>query len=406
MSKRHFDDWLSAYIGYASFSEAPRHMHFWAGVSTIAGALQRKVWLDMVYFKWHVNHYIIFVAPPGIVSKSTTAAISINLLRRIPGVQFGPDVVTWPALVTAFAQSNKQFIINGEYFTQCALTLESSEFGNLLNPQDREMVDLLVTLWDAKQGGFTKVTKTSGNDVVENPWINLIACTTPSWIAGNFPEYMIGGGFTSRCLFVYTERKDKLVAYPSLHIPKEIAEVEKLLISDLEYIAENLVGPYSLTPEAIKWGTDWYENHYKKPNKILSDDRFAGYLARKQTHIHKLAMVLSASRRDQMIITDEDLILANKMITDLEEDMPKVFSRIGRTEESIQAERFVSIIQRYGKLPYSEAYRQVHLHFPSIKDFEGIVAGAVRAGLIKQVQDPKLGMCIEAVKTEPKSPDT
>jgi hypothetical protein len=400
MSKRHFADWLSAYIGYAAFSEAPRHMHFWAGVSTIAGALQRKVWLDMAYFKWHVNHYIIFVAPPGIVSKSTTVAISLNLLRKIPGIQFGPDVVTWPALVTAFAQSNKQFIYNGEYLTQCALTLESSEFGNLLNPQDREMVDLLVTLWDSKQGGFTKVTKTSGNDVVENPWINLIACTTPSWIAGNFPEYMIGGGFTSRCLFVYTERKEKLVAYPSLHIPSGIKEVEKLLVEDLEHIAENLVGSYVLTQDAITWGTEWYESHYKNPNETLNDDRFSGYLARKQTHIHKLAMVLSASQRDEMTVTADDLALANKMITDLEVDMPKVFSRIGRTEESIQAERFVSIIHRYGKLPYSDAYRLVHLHFPNMRDFEGILNGAIRAGLIRQVQDPLKGVCLEAIKRD------
>jgi hypothetical protein len=77
------------------------------------------------------------------------------------------------------------------------------------------MVDLLVSLWDGKQGAFEKKTKGSGSDSVENPWINLIACTTPAWIAGNFPEYMIGGGFTSRCIFVYAEKKAKLVAYPS-----------------------------------------------------------------------------------------------------------------------------------------------------------------------------------------------
>ena len=71
---RHFPDWLSAYVEYTSFSEAPRRMHFWAGVSAIAGALRRRVWFDQFYFQWHPNLYIVFVAPPGIVSKSTTAA--------------------------------------------------------------------------------------------------------------------------------------------------------------------------------------------------------------------------------------------------------------------------------------------------------------------------------------------
>lgn len=380
---RNFKDWLNAYIEYASFSEAPRRMHFWTGVSCIAGALRRRVWIDQAYFRWHANHYIIFVAPPGIVSKSTTAGIGMRLLRRVPGVNFGPDVVTWPALVTAFAQCCEAFELNGDYHTQCALTLESSELGNLLNPQDREMVDLLVTLWDSKQGGFQKVTRTQGNDIVENPWINMIACTTPSWIAGTFPEYMIGGGFTSRTLFVFADTKDKYVAYPALSVPKNLVETETALTQDLCHIAENLCGPYSLTPEAIKLGEAWYKNHYSTLSEHVADERFAGYRARKQTHVHKLAMVLAASQRDELIITEEDLITADRMLKDLEPDMAKVFEKIGLTEESRQTDRFIKYVQANGEIPYTKAYQYVHSHFVNVKDFENIVAGAIRAGYIE-----------------------
>lgn len=379
---RNFNDWLSAYMEYASFSEAPRRMHFWAGVSAIAGALRRRVWIDMAYFKWYPNHYIVFVAPPGIVSKSTTVAIAVDLLRRVPGINFGPDVVTWPALVTAFAACSESFEYNGDWLTQCALTLESSEFGNLVNPEDREMIDLLVTLWDSKQGAFKKVTKNSGSDVVENPWINMIACTTPSWIAGNFPEYIIGGGFTSRCLFVYTDAKEKYVAYPHLSVPKDLRAQGDLLVADLEHISTTLVGAYKLTPGALAWGKEWYSHHYANPPALLQDDRFSGYLARKQTHLHKLSMILAASKSDRMEITEEDLFLAAKMITDLEEDMPKVFSKIGRTEDSMQAERFIKYVERQGSISYAEAYRYVHTAFPTARDFEGIVSGAVKAGLL------------------------
>lgn len=359
-------------------------MHFWTGVSAIAGALRRRVWIDMEYFKWHVNHYLIFVAPPGIVSKSTTVAIGMDLLRRVPGINFGPDVVTWPALVKAFAECGEGFSVGDEFHTQCALTLESSEFGNLINPQDRDMIDLLVTLWDSKQGGFKKITKGSGTDVVENPWINLIACTTPAWIAGNFPEYVIGGGFTSRCLFVYTEEKEKLVAYPNLTVPKDLSSKRAKLIQDLEHIATNLVGPYKLTPEAIEWGKAWYEDHYRHPPEHLNDDRFGGYLARKQTHIHKLSMVLAASQRDERIITADDLKIALLAINELERDMPKVFHKIGRTDDSIQAERFIRFINsRPEPVPYPVAYQYIHAHFPDIKDFEGMVAGAIRSGQIR-----------------------
>jgi hypothetical protein len=357
-------------------------MHFWSGVSAVAGALRRRTWIDMAYFKWTPCFFIIMVAPPGIVSKSTTISIAMNLLRKVPGINFGPDCVTWPALVTAFAEFTESFEINGEFYTQSAMTLVSSEFGNLVNPADREMIDLLVNLWDSQQGAFKKSTKGSGKDTVENPWINLIACTTPSWIAGNFPEYVIGGGFTSRCLFVYAEIKDKFVAYPHLDVPKDLEQKQQLLLEDLEKISL-LAGPYKITNDAIEYGREWYKSHYNgAANKALQDDRFAGYLARKQTHIHKTAMVIAAAQRDTLVITADDLILANQMVTDLETDLPKVFEKIGRTEESIQAERFIKYVEVNSPVPYDVAYRYIHMHFPTFRDFEGILTGAIRSGQV------------------------
>ncbi|HKU52713.1 MAG TPA: hypothetical protein VJQ25_09630, partial [Nitrospira sp.] len=122
-------------------------MYFWVGASTVAGALRRRVWIDQSYFRWYANMYVVLVAPPGIVSKSTTAGLGMRLLRQVPGIRFGPDVVTWQALVTAFAEAGEAFEFGGEYLTMSPITIESSEFGNLLNPSDKDMVDLLVSLW-------------------------------------------------------------------------------------------------------------------------------------------------------------------------------------------------------------------------------------------------------------------
>lgn len=357
-------------------------MYFWAGVSAIAGALRRKVWIDQAYFKWYANFYICLVAPPGIVSKSTTAGAALNLLRRVPGIKFGPDVVTWPALVSAFAASTEAFELEGVLYPMSALTLESSEFGNLLNPQDKQMVDLLVSLWDGKQGNFEKTTKNNGSDTIENPWINLIACTTPSWIAGNFPEYMVGGGFTSRTIFVYADTKEKYVAYPGLHVPGNLREQEDLLVADLERISL-LAGEYKLTKSAIDWGEAWYQQHYSQRAANLDPDRFGGYIARKQTHIHKLAMVLSAAQGNSMAITSEHLHIANSMVTDLEPDMQFVFSKIGRSDASLHAERLITFVQARGTVPFTDAYRHVHSHFSSMRDFEDVLAGIVRAGFLK-----------------------
>lgn len=387
---RNFPDWLTAYVEYASIGEAPARMHFWSGVSAIAGALRRRVWINMGHFQWFPNFYIVLVAPPGVVAKSTTSGIAMKLLKKVPGVTFGPDVATWPALVSSFAASNESFQIGDEWHAQCALTLESSEFGNLVNPQDREMIDLLVNLWDSKPGAFKKITKGNGVDNVENPWINLIACTTPAWIAGNFPEYVIGGGFVSRCIFVYAEDKEKQVAYPHLHLPSDFAEQGQRLVADLEHIATTLIGPYHLLPETIEWGEAWYANHSANRPLALDDDRFSSYLARKQTHLHKTALVLAAASRDELVITPEDLAMADTVISNIERDMPKVFARIGRSQQSVHAERFISYVLKRKIVPYTEGYQHVHTAFPDNRAFDGMVNGAVKAGYLEVINEKGL----------------
>jgi len=279
------------------------------------------------------------------------------------------------------------FELAGDYHVMSSITIESSEFGNLLNPADKDMVDLLVSLWDGKQGSFEKRTKMSGNDKVENPWINLVACTTPAWIAGNFPEYMIGGGFTSRCVFVYAEEKNQYVAYPGLHVPKDLHAIEDRLVQDLEHISLTLAGEYKLDEGAVEWGEAWYKKHYTNRPAGLDDDRFGGYIARKQTHIHKLAMVLAAAQHDRLSISHEDLSTANDMVSDLERDMPLVFGKIGRTDVSLQTDRFLRYVQKRQKVSYVEAYRFIHAYFPSNREFEDMLAGCVRSQQIAMTQE-------------------
>lgn len=383
---RHFSDWLSSYIEYSGYGEAPVYMSFWTGVSTVAGCLRRRVWIDQKYFKWFPNFYIVLVAPPGIVAKSSTVSIGMDLLREVPDITFGPDVVTWQALVTDFLDSTQAFEYGGEYLTHSPMTLESSEFGNLLDPKDKAMVDLLVALWDGKQGGFKKSTKNAGNEQIENPWINLIACTTPSWIAQNFPEYMLGGGFCSRCIFVYAEQKKKLVPYLSKVIPEGHEEFKRKLIEDLVDISKTPIGEYKLTPKAFEWGEAWYNKHYSDRSLNLEGDQFGGYVARKQTHIHKLAMVLAAAEGNTMSITHDHLKTADTMVTDLEPDMAMVFSKIGKSDYSFYADKLIQFIHKEGDVTYKAAYRYIHTHFPSARDFEDILDGLIRAGFVKLEQ--------------------
>jgi hypothetical protein len=378
---RRLQNWIDAYLDYSGHSEAPEIFHFWTGVSVIAGALRRRVWIDQAYFQWTPNHYIIFVAPPGIVSKSTTASIGMRLLRQNTDVSFGPDSITWQALTESLAAAGREIIISGVQHPMSCLTIVSSEFGTFLDPNDRAMVDVLVSLWDGQLGTWERKTKTQGSDVIINPWLNIIACTTPKWIAGNFPEYMIGGGFTSRCIFVYGDEKRKLVAYPAMNIPKNFAAREVDLVHDLEIISQ-LAGPMTLSQDAIEWGTQWYSDHYASTKAMpLEESKWGGYWARKQTHIHKLGMVLSAAESDDLIIRRHHLADAAAIVTRLEEFLPRIFELVGQSPDARIAEAVREVVATNFAVDKAALFRRLSKTF-SPREVEDALASSIRAGIL------------------------
>lgn len=389
---RVLDDWLPAFLQYASITEAPKKMHFWSGVGAIAGALRRRVWIDMKRFTWTPSFYVIYVAPPGIVAKSTTADIGMDLLRSVPGIKFGPDVVTWQSLVTSFAAASESFEWNGEWHPMSPLTLVASELGLFINLENKEMVNLLIALWDGRKR-LEKQTKMSGNDMVEAPWINLQGCTTPHWVAENMPPSMIGGGLSSRCVFVYADQKEKYVAYVDEAVSENDHILREGLVNDLEHISQ-LAGSFIITEHARAWERKRYREFWEEVTTKMDDRMAEGYAARKQTHLHKLAMILAVSRSDDLTIDLIDLQTAEVMLQELEPDMHKVFSRIGRSEASVEIERLMDAVKRMKKISLIDAYRLVHGYFSNPQDFDNALLGLVRAGRIRMVTEGSTPMLV------------
>ena len=389
MEDRCVENWLEAYIEYTQHSEAPERFHFWTGVSAIAGALRKCVWIDMGYFEWTPNFFIFFVSPAGIVSKSTTASIGMDLLGKLPYIHFGPASSTWQALVKKMSESHEEFTLpnSEETYHMSPITIVASELGTFLDPKDRVFIDVLTSLWDGKPGPWEKLTKKDGSEIIRHPWINIIGCTTPDWIAENMTDYFHGGGLSSRSIFVYAEKKRKLVAYPFRHLPPNQKDKQLALIHDLEVISY-LRGAYTLSPTALEWGEIWYKKHNTEgSNKELLGEKFAGYLARKQTHIHKLAMVLAASHKNDLVITETELEQANICVTALEHDMPQVFGKMNREGEMVLAAE----VLQYLRLKKDDNLSKTTLYHNFIKTmswdtFERIMRSLINSGLVVQGQ--------------------
>jgi len=378
---RNYPDWLEAFTEYASIGEAPLKFYFWTGVATIASVMRRQVMMQMGHFVWVPNFYIVLVAPPGIVNKSTTINIGKDLLSEIKGIRIGADALTWQFLIFDLASSTAMFEHNGIMTPQSAVSYFVSELGTFLNPQDRDLVDILTSIWggDSKSSAFKKGTKTQGSDMIENPCINIIAGTTPSWFSENVPTSMVGGGLTARCIIIYADTKRQLVAYPGEHLPPHFHEQRTKLLEDLQTMA-SLGGNFIIEPDARDWGVDWYQ-------KICSsygsahDRYFEVYLARKQTHLHKLAMIISLSRRDSLVITLNDMRFALGMLEGAEEDMNKIFAHVGQNENARVQTRFLEIMQSHKRISRQTVVRELSRLF-AYRDIEDAIIGSVNAGLV------------------------
>lgn len=387
MTGRKLANWLKTYMEYTAYNEAPEHFHFWTGVSVIAAALRRKVWIDMRYFQWAPNFYIILVAPPGIVNKSTTIGIGRELLGEIEGINFGPSSITWQSLITDLSACAESVPMTPTTFqTMSNLTFHIGELGTFVDFQDRRMIDVLVDLWDNRTGAWEKSTKMSGREAVVNPWMNILGATTPAWLADNLPVSMIGGGFTSRCIWLFSTKKKCRIAYPQRQVvPATLDKMKKDLVEDLKTIAD-LRGEFVLTEDAYKFGEAWYDKHSEKLEANDAEhDTYGGYHARTQTQLHKLAMVISASQRSDLIISRADLESAAALVDSLESDIPRVFKTLHATEEMGKAHELVAIVQSHKQIRRAELYQKYFFHTMTAKEFGEALQAATEAGYVMQI---------------------
>lgn len=383
---RKHKNWLKSYMHFTRASESPDAFHFWTGVGTVAGALRRRVWLDMRHFQWTPNFYIILVGPPGVANKSTTIRIGTSLLEKVDGIHFGPQSMTWQSLTQTLEQSVEyvKYIDSSgveQLQAMSPVTCAIPELGTFLKMDDHALVDVLIAMWDGQIETWGHKTKTSGNIEIKNPWLNLLACTTPSWLEQHFPTSMIGGGLTSRIMFIYGDKKRHLVAYPDEQILEADYNSQKAdLIEDLKRIAL-LSGAYMFTADARRWGIDWYEKLWTRRPSDMASDRYSGYISRKQTHMHKLAMVLAAAQRDKLLIERDDLVEADALLTTIEPDMIKVFESVGVVDESKHVASIVAHVRAYQWIEPAPLFNLLRNNMTE-RDFKNALRIAIEQNLL------------------------
>lgn len=385
---RYFSNWIEGYEEYTQLLEAPAQFHRWTAISVIAGALGRKVWFEQHYYRWAPNFYIIFVAAPAICNKSTTANVGHSLLRELGIARYGPNSLTWQALISWMTNNGEEVLMpDGMMIGMSQMNIVASELGSLVNPADFEMIDILTDLWDGHHTTWEKMTKTGGHEIIPNPWINIIAGTTPAWLSGRVPRHMIDGGLFSRIIFVFAEKKRHRRAYQELEVeggPRDV--LRRALVRDLEQIS-TLRGIYQLDAGGLAYGTEWYNRHQDRVEaRDPLYEMLGTYVSRKQTHLHKIAMAIAAAHRDELIITANDLEMADRLLTHAEQDMNRVYQLASEDPIVASANVIVDVLRKHRRIPYDMLYRMVYSRM-NFETFGKAVMDAVQAHRVRLIQN-------------------
>jgi len=327
---RNTPDWINSFMELTENSEPPVLYRKWAAISAVAAALQRKVRLELgLSLTFYPNLYIVLVGPSA-TGKGTAMKFASDIIEQVPTIRLSAQATSLQALIRRMKETNLTDINveTGEQTYHSSLTIFSTEFTVFLGYHNQELIAALCEWYDC-HNRWTYETIARKKEEIIGVWVNLFAGTTPDAIQASLPIESIGGGLTSRIIFVVEEKRGKLVVIPT-KTEREI-QLQQKLIYDLEAINQ-LNGTMQYTDEFLKIYSEWC--YYADTHKPFQDKKFDGYCGRRRKHLITLAMVCCASHSDSMILTTEDINRAINLLAEVEIKMGKVFKGMGRSDTS------------------------------------------------------------------------
>lgn len=318
-------------MAYTDPMAPPEIYHRWTALSAIAGSLRRRVWFDYGHFNLYPNMYNVLIGPPGAM-KTSAMRVGQGLLSKVPGVEFSVDSITRERLIQDIGASMKD--------GSSPMTAYCGEFSSFFSSSGPEMAVFLTDIYESPLK-WAHRTKIGGTNNLTAPCLNLQACTTAETMAKALPIHVVGLGLTSRTTFICASLpRDREWRTKKT---QEQVQIEQLLLNDLQVIS-TLSGEYNFTPEADALYGEWYRVATQHPLDLTDDDRLRPWYSRKHTHLIKTCMTVAAAKRDELIITVDDLNLAHAILNEAEKVMSEAFSGFGASLTASPMDKIVQLL--------------------------------------------------------------
>lgn len=365
--------WLDKLLNSTREAESPQQFFYWAGLSCISAVLKNNVYLDRFLYKLYPNIYVLLISGVG-----TRKGIPINLAKRLVKIANNTRVIAGRSSIQGVIKklSTAYSLPDGNLIKDATGFLVASEFADFII-QDPQALTILTDLYDGHyhEGEFENTLK-SGVEILKNVCLTMVGASNEVYFKDSVPMNAIGGGFISRTAIVVS---DELAGINSL------TDRPTDLIPDLE-LAEHLKavgqlkGEFKYSDKAKKEYDKWYLEFRTATRKRVDP---TGTLQRVHDMVLKVAMLISCSRKLDMIIEDKDIHEALDVCVNTVVGVRKITMGIGR---SIVGPQTSLLIKELMKRPNYEMSRLKVLQklwgeFDSF-DLDRIIETLVQAGAL------------------------
>lgn len=357
---RKFPNWMDAWMEYTDPLPSPVLWRKWSGISLIASALERKVWIKTAYGVLYPNMYVVLVGPPG-AGKTMMTNTVWHMLDSLSdgsdgGFHLASSSLTSASIIDDLRGAKRRIMQPDMPITEFhSLAIVSNELGVLLPEYDNSFMSKLTDIYDGHQYSERRRTKEL-QFKIEHPQLNLLAATTPSYLNGMLPEGAWDQGFLSRTIIAYSGESTRR----SLFAENKLGEqLRKDLLSDLNRVFQTY-GKITWSEEAAAAIENWYE---AGGPPIPEHPKLQHYNSRRATHLLKLCIVaaICAGRKEIML---DDFHTALDWLLEVEAFLPDVFkSMVVGGDSAAMKDCWYAVGQAFAKTgePVSEGFVVAYL---------------------------------------------
>ena len=385
MTISRYEDWLLEYLHYTSGHETPTLYHKWVGLGLIASCLKQNVWIDMNTYNLYPNIFVVIVDTAGSGKSHAIENFGLRLLKYADEVEPDDDnklyiynqKISAPAMIKSM---DKLYKDTGGHCV--SVFAEELGFFTNLAGENTNISDLLIKTYD---NGLQLANETiiRGFEGIPNPQLNIIGGTTPDSLKKSVAKEFITNGVVSRIMFIHSEELGESKPFPTP--PKENKTRKTYLAYDLNEFKklggkEKDKGKFKWTQESI----DYYEKWYRKTRDnyvIKKEVEKAKVFKRLANKMLKIAMILSVSRKHNLILELDDIIDAIKIRNEVLDNYLYISSKLTTSEFGEKVESLLSIIKINKKITHSNLLRKTH-HYFGLNEFKNGIETLIEAELI------------------------